>query len=246
MAHNTRFTDYAEFLTTLDNEGKAYFLEGGQAVNLWAEYFSGKTNHDRLNQLRPFVSKDCDIWISQAALQHLETTTRYGSIRKGTSPVDGQIAIYTIKGAPPLTIDLMGGVYGIPPKMNNRLNERAVNFEGLRVLDPLYLFQSKCHCLSNLPQEGRQDKKHLFILLAVVPEYLRELLLHAQEKIITERNLIAELKLLLKISNKTQVKQALDLINHQTSELFPVDELLASGLPLIQKFTKMTLIQGLS
>jgi hypothetical protein len=88
MAKETLFTDYAEFLTHLDKEGKAYFLEGGQAVNLWAEYYAQKPQtHLEMEHLRPFVSKDCDIWVSLAALQYLETTARYGTLRMGTSPV---------------------------------------------------------------------------------------------------------------------------------------------------------------
>jgi len=158
MAQSTQFTDYTKLLTTLDHEGMAYFMEGGQAVNLWAEYYAAKLGvHSRLSQYRPFSSKDCDIWVSHEALQYLEKLVRLGTFQKGASPVDGQIAIYTIYGNPSLTVDLMGGVYGVPPEINHRLYERALNFDGLRVLDPLYLFQSKCHCLTSLPQAGRQD-----------------------------------------------------------------------------------------
>jgi len=106
MAQSTQFTDYTEFLTTLDHEGMAYFMEGGQAVNLWAEYYAAKLGGDsRLSQYRPFSSKDCDIWVSHAALQYLEKSVRLGTFQKGSSPVDGQIAIYTILGNPSLTVD---------------------------------------------------------------------------------------------------------------------------------------------
>ena len=174
----------------------------------------------------------------------------HGTIRHAShghfTCVDGQIAIYTIEGDPTLTVDLMGGVYGIPAEMNPRLNERAINFEGVRVLDPLYLFQSKCHCLTNLPQGERQDKKHLLILSLILPEYFCELLQQAKAKIIEERSIINELKLLLKISNQSQVKQSLELIGSNVARLFPVDELLTTELPLIQKFAQMTLMPRLS
>jgi len=140
----------------------------------------------------------------------------------------------------------MGGVYGIPAEMNPRLNERAINFEGVRVLDPLYLFQSKCHCLTNLPQGERQDKKHLLILSLILPEYFCELLQQAKAKIIEERSIINELKLLLKISNQSQVKQSLELIGSNVAGLFPVDALLTTELPLIQKFAQMSLMPRLS
>jgi hypothetical protein len=188
MKHSTQLSDYTVFLKNLDNQGNTYFLERGQAVNFWAEYYSQRSDSENnLSPFRPFTSKDCDIWVDFKTLNFIKTLTQQGSFKKGTSPIDGQLAIYTLDGSPPKTIDLMGSVYGIPIKKNDKLNLRALNYEGIRVLDPLYLFQSKCHCLCNLPQEGRQDKKHLFILLAVVPEYLRELLQHAKEKTITER-----------------------------------------------------------
>lgn len=61
MAKSTTVADYADFLTSLDNEGKAYFMEGGQAVNLWAEYYSRvPAKEEQLNELRPFTSKICE------------------------------------------------------------------------------------------------------------------------------------------------------------------------------------------
>jgi hypothetical protein len=42
MRHEFQLSDYLGFLTELGETGKAYFLEGGQAVNFWAEYFSAK------------------------------------------------------------------------------------------------------------------------------------------------------------------------------------------------------------
>ena len=246
MAKSTEFTDYANFLTTLDNEGKAYFLEGGQAVNLWAEYYSTKAiSRERLSALRPFTSKDCDIWVSLEALDYIEELTSFGTLQKGSSPADGQIAIYTIHGNPTLEVDLMGGVFGIPVNMNNRLYERAINFQGLRVIDPLYLFQSKCQCLVGLPQSDRQDKKHLFILLTIMPEYFCELHEQALQKKIKERDLIKELKLLLKICNLKQVKEALSSTEHRTSDLFPLEVLRSSSLELVHEYTHATLLDKL-
>ena len=53
----TRISDYASFLRDLGSSGADYFLEGGQAVNFWAEYFSAKGAEDVLSQFAPFTSK---------------------------------------------------------------------------------------------------------------------------------------------------------------------------------------------
>ena len=63
--------DYLAFLQQLDQAGQPYFLEGGQAVNFWAEYFSAKEADDLLGSYQPFTSKDCDIWIDGAVLRYL-------------------------------------------------------------------------------------------------------------------------------------------------------------------------------
>lgn len=53
--------DFDDWLLKLKEHDLDYFVEGGQAVNLWAlRYF------DVIPELRrhlPFNSKDCDIWV---------------------------------------------------------------------------------------------------------------------------------------------------------------------------------------
>ena len=63
MAMETRIVDYLDFLGGLGAANAPYFLEGGQAVNFWAEYFSNKGAGEALEQYRPFTSKDCDLWV---------------------------------------------------------------------------------------------------------------------------------------------------------------------------------------
>lgn len=45
----TRISDYVSFLRDLGASGTDYFLEGGQAVNFWAEYYSAKGAGDLLS-----------------------------------------------------------------------------------------------------------------------------------------------------------------------------------------------------
>lgn len=83
MAMETRIADYLDFLGELGAANAPYFLEGGQAVNFWAEYFSNKGAGAAIERYRPFTSKDCDLWVSFAALRHIESNARGGTLIKG-------------------------------------------------------------------------------------------------------------------------------------------------------------------
>lgn len=55
------FEAYLDFLQSLHEWGDTYFVEGGQAVNYWAEYINAGNPGQPLEMLRPFTSKDCDV-----------------------------------------------------------------------------------------------------------------------------------------------------------------------------------------
>jgi len=107
---------YLDFLRSLRESGAEYFVEGGQAVNFWAEHIDSRIRTGPLHTLRPFTSKDCDLWVSHHTWEQLKRSPG-GKLRKGTSPADGQLGILTLRGKPPLVIDVMSTVYGIPAKI---------------------------------------------------------------------------------------------------------------------------------
>lgn len=236
MARDTGITDYLGFLRELSATGNAYFLEGGQAVNFWAEYFSAKGAAAAMAPYRPFTSKDCDIWVSHAALAHLESRSGLGRLVKGRSPADGQIGIFTLRGPAALRIDLLGNVYGIPQSKIRRLLDRLVVVNGIPVIDPLQLFLSKCHCLLGLDQTDRQDEKHLRILCRVLPEHFDEALEDVRCGHATERALIDEVKLLVGFLKSSRVVRALRLIEVENAALIPWERLRTSGLPKVERF----------
>jgi hypothetical protein len=236
MAADYRLADYLVFLTDLSETGKPYFLEGGQAVNFWAEYFSAKDSNDGLAQFRPFTSKDCDIWISLAVLRYIEGRTDQGTLVKGNSPADGQIGILTLKGTEALRVDLMTSVYGIRQRKIEQVVSRAIRVNGVSVMDPILLFQSKCHCLLGLDQAGRQDEKHLGMLCALMPMHVEEALKDGIQGKASERALINEVKLLQRILKAQQVKRALELIEVPPAGLLPVERLRSCGLEKVEQF----------
>lgn len=232
----TRISDYAAFLHKLGASNTDYFLEGGQAVNFWAEYYSVKGADSGLAPFLPFTSKDCDIWVSYAAYKYLRSQPDGGTLIEGTSPADGQLGIFSLDTDPKIAVDLMTNVYGIPQDKIPRLTERALIIDGIRVMDPIFLFQCKCHCLLDLDQIGRQDEKHVRMLSIVVPSHLENLLEETIAGNITERALLNELKLLLTIWKTSKCKTALQKISMNPEQLLPVRSLLACGLEKIQRF----------
>ncbi|MFT6381949.1 MAG: hypothetical protein ACJAXZ_003444 [Akkermansiaceae bacterium] len=235
----TRFSDYVSFLQDLEASGVDHFLEGGQAVNFWAEYFSAKGTGEDLVSFLPFTSKDCDIWVSYAALQDLRAKKSGGRLRTGSSPADGQVGIFTMDGSPPMTIDLLSNVYGIPQSKSKQLKERSLVIQGIRVIDPIFLFQSKCHCLLGLDQVGRQDEKHLRMLCFIVREHLEGLLSEAIADRLSQRALINEIKLLQKLLKTSSVRRALEDIGEDARNLIPIDQLHRSGLTKAVRFAEL-------
>ncbi len=237
MSRGTEVSDYLPFLADLSANNKQYFLEGGQAVNFWAEYLSAKGRCEGISDFKPFTSKDCDIWIDLSTLNYLGTK-KNGHLLKGKSPADGQVGIFTTNESPARIIDLMIGVYGIPARHHKRLLMRTLQLHGIRVLDPLLLFKSKSHCLVELNQTGRQDEKHLRMLCLILPEYILELLDVTQAGNLTQRDFINEIKFLQKICEDRRVETALKTVNVTPAKLIPVDKLTSSNLSKLKRFSQ--------
>jgi hypothetical protein len=133
------FEAYLDFLQSLREAGDTYFVEGGQAVNYWAEYIDAANPARPLDMLRPFTSKDCDVWISHATWKRLKQYPG-GKLRKGTSPSDGQLGILTLEDNPPRVVDLMSTVYGIPSGIIPACLSGSSDNGNIKVIDPIYLF----------------------------------------------------------------------------------------------------------
>jgi hypothetical protein len=78
------------------------------------------------------------------------------------------------------------------------LCDRAPIFHDIKVIDPIYLFRSKCHCFMGLPQGDRQDERHVRMLALILPEYISLLIDESDRGNIPDRDLLKEIKLLKK------------------------------------------------
>lgn len=226
---------YLDCLASLRDSEAEYFLEGGQAVNFWAEYIDSQLEDRPLSPMRPFTSKDCDIWVSAGTWKALKSNP---AIQKGASPADGQLGIQTLSEEPPRVLDILSTVYGIDVKDYPRLMERALDDGTVRVIDPIYLFLSKCHCYQNLPQGDRQDERHVRMMSMILPEYLSLLIVDAEAGKLSDRDLLKEIKLLKKIAHSGICRRVMKSLEIEGESLIPWARLASSTSDLLAKYCK--------
>ena len=227
------YEDYLECLASLRESNAEYFLEGGQAVNFWAEYIDSRLEGQPLRSMRPFTSKDCDIWVSPGTWKTLK---RNPNIQKGESPADGQLGIQILSADPPRVLDILSSVYGVDAKEYPRLMERALDDGTVRVIDPVYLFLSKCHCCRHLPQADRQDERHVRMMALILPEYLSLLIDDVDRGNLSDRDLLKEIKLLKKIASSGVCRRVMKKLEIESESLIPWASLAGSSSALLAKY----------
>lgn len=207
-------------LTHLVDFPPRYFIIGGQAVNIWADFFIGNGCKSLL-EFKPFTSRDCDVWVDYEAYKQIDSMFEFATVIKSESPIDGQLAVVRTNEDPALVIDFLSLVYGIRQETIPRLQIRAKDLKGIYVLDPLYLLKAKCNNLANLPQAGRQDEKHVKMLLHIVPAHLELVYNSLKEGEVSERDVIKEFKLLLEFEKDHSVRKVMQELNRKLADLLP-------------------------
>ena len=157
---------------------------------------------------------------------------------RGTSPIDGQLGILTLQLSPLRIVDLMSGVYGIRQEELARLCERAPVFNNIKVIDPIYLFRSKCHCLLGLDQSDRQDARHVRMMALILPSYLSLLIEGIDKENLDERAILKEIKLLRKILGTHACRRALEQLEIDPDTLIPWSKLETCGRETLATFAR--------
>lgn len=198
---DTEVRDFKDVLST-PVDGELPLVVGGHAVHLWALAFETCLG-DELMRWVPLTSKDLDFYGTQELLAGLKK--QFGGdyrLSGPRSPVVGQLVVEL--GGIDRKIDVLRSVVGLGL---NELSAEAVELEFqvddqwliCRVLPLLTLFQAKVANLATLNQTGRNDGKHVAILLLVVREYLAELIRAAESGELEPRGAIVPLEHALKI-----------------------------------------------
>lgn len=176
--------DLKSVLFQLQDAGLEAIIVGGQAVNLWAYQYLQRA--PKLRDYLPFTSEDLDFYggkLEAAICQEILGGKLILNRDFDPSPNAGIILIdypnYQLR------IDFLASVYGLN---DAEILDTALAFKGQHQLDGLYLkllhpllcLEGKLRCLRSLPQGGRQDLKHVKILVLCLREFFEDLIRQSQ------------------------------------------------------------------
>ena len=162
MSSHWRLDDFESVIEAVFQKEPKAVLIGGQACNFYSLHYIEKDK--ALEEFRPFTSHDIDIYtpddsVADTAAKKLQAKLEKAP-RRNPSPVKAAMTLTGSEGDE-LLVQFMAGAYGVG---TDDLVESAIEYPifGFRILvmHPVYLLQSKLHCLKGLNQEDRQDKKH--------------------------------------------------------------------------------------
>jgi hypothetical protein len=176
-----------EILARLQAAGLEAIVVGGQAVNLWAYQYSQRTS--QLQQYLPFASEDLDFYGGRVeAVLCSQTLGGEIFLNRDFDPSPNAGVVLVNYQDRKLRIDFLASVYGLN---DAEIAGTALTFAGkdklaglqLKILHPVLCLEGKLRCLRGLPQQGRQDLKHVQILIWCVREFLYDLAVTLPERI---------------------------------------------------------------
>lgn len=170
--------DLREILVKLQEASLDAVVVGGQAVNLWA--FKYYENAPALKELLPFASEDLDFYGGKLeVLTCRDTLQGKATLNQDFDPSPNSGVVIVNYQERSLRIDFLASVYGLN---DAEITSTALPFSGrepltgvkIKVLHPLLCLEGKLKCLRGLPQQGRQDLKHVKMSLICVGELLKD------------------------------------------------------------------------
>jgi hypothetical protein len=217
---------------------------GGQAVNLWALYYREQTA-----DLAPFVSRDADVLGDRDTLEAIGKLTGAKPQFFPLRPPSNEIGVVIAKDAKgvPMLIEVLRYVHGATsedlrePAYTMALGERHVQ---VQIPGPIALLQAKIANVADLKQAGRQDARHVLILMRLLPSYLGDLKKSATEGRMEERKFLKFLEQLLDIVTTRSGRAVLAGLAIEPRVLFA--DLNSEGLTKIKEFLEKRLPRKLA
>jgi len=222
------------------NSAEKPILVGGQAVNLWAEHYGSAI--PSLDPLRPFMSRDADIFGDRAMAERLAKATQW-KLTCYHEPRTIAVAMLTkdVPGREPLLIEVINSVNGLAPKdlADPDLLELRPG-QVYRVPSPIILLKAKLANVAQIDQTRRQDVRHVQMLVPCVCEYIREAHSRAFAGEITERGLVNLLKGARELASNQKYCDLGKKHSFDLKGLFP-EELSHSKLEKVARFAQFRL-----
>jgi hypothetical protein len=206
--------DFAPWLATKE----PLLLVGGQAVNLWALYYEARTI-----ELAPFVSRDVDVLGDRETLEALGKLAGAKPQIFPTRPPTNEVGVVIAKDGKriPLLIEVLRYVHGVSnEELRDPVYTMALGEAQVRVPGPIALLQAKIANVVALAQTGRQDARHVAILVRLMPAYLADLQTATAEGRMEERKLTEFLERLLKVVTTRPARKAFGQLRLDARQLF--------------------------
>lgn len=160
--------EFAEILSSPDRP----LIVGGQAVNVWAEYFATKNPH--IAAQRPFVSKDADIFAERDLAEKLATAAGW-QITFFHEPRTIAVAVLTKphSGGGTLTVEVLREVLGLTRRELDDSDLVAFpDGHAYRIPSPIRLLKAKLANLRRIIPTRLQDAQHARLLVALSHDYI--------------------------------------------------------------------------
>lgn len=234
----TEVRDFADVLAPQEDLEPPVVV-GGHAVNLWASYFLA-AGDDSLATYLPFTSKDLDFVGSVGQLEALHR--RFKGLKKmgpPRSPVVGRLELPFGDGV--RIVELLHTVKGLSFEELKRYIDISVAGFSARVLDPQIVLKAKIENSATIEQEGRNDVKHVAMMIRCNRAFILELLHGVQQGQITQRQVVNVLEELRRIVTSPMAVRATSKWGFDYSAVWPIDELVECGLEKVEKFARMRL-----
>jgi hypothetical protein len=177
-----------------DASGEPLIIVGGQCANFWAGFYVEQA--PSLSKLRPYTSEDID-FLGEAE------DAKFAAMRAGKkvflASMDDGTAVagyYLVSvGGNEHRVDFLNFLVNLSePEAETGSLKMTYRGVDLRVLTPPALLQSKIGCLASLPQNARQDEKHLRISLLATRCYFEQMIKGLRNGNFEERTVINSIK----------------------------------------------------
>jgi hypothetical protein len=229
---DTEISDFAEILA----EGaEPPVVVGGHAVGIWARYFLEKGVRE-LAEFLPFRSKDLDLIGTMTLLTRLHQRFRGVMTRsEPRSPVIGRLDLPCgAKGL--LRVEVLHMVQGLDSAELQRTVDLRAGDVVARVPLVQLVLKAKIANAATIAQEGRQDVKHVRMLVPCVRAFVLELMRDLGDSGISERSLVNLLEEIRTIIGSVHANKVERLWDVDFTKVWPMAELIALDAPKVNRW----------